>query len=86
MSKAGHDGCTPILCKIQPALIQACASYNDGASLGAGSITVSADIGTDVALLWSPQIKTATFAWRGTEDRTVSLCLGIKPVELLALS
>lgn len=67
------NSCGPILCKIQPALVQACASYNDGASLGPGSITVSAEIGTDVALQWTNSTKTATFAFRGTSSSEVYL-------------
>ena len=76
----GHGGCTPILCKVQPALIQACASYNEGASLGTGSVTVSAEIGTNVALLWNSSTKIATFAFRGTDGGKVSLaCTSDRP-------
>ena len=65
--------CTPVVCKVRPALIQACAAYNDGSSLGSGSITVHADVGTDVALHWSATNQIATFAFRGTQTTEVSL-------------
>ena len=64
--------CTPLLCKLKPAITAACAAYNNGASLGTGSVTVTADnTSTNVAVAWNAQTKVATFAWRGTQESQV---------------
>lgn len=61
--------CTPLLCKLKPAVTAACAAYGDGASLGTGSVTVTADnTSTNVAVAWNADSRVATFAWRGTQE------------------
>lgn len=66
--------CTPLLCKLKPAITAACAAYSDGASLGSGSVTVTADnTSTNVAVSWNADTAVATFAWRGTQETEVAL-------------
>ena len=64
--------CTPLLCKLKPAITAACAAYGNGASLGTGSVTVTADnTSTNVAVAWNADSRVATFAWRGTQETEV---------------
>lgn len=75
--------CSPVVCKLKPALSQSCASYNDGASLGPGSVTVTADnTSTNVAVAWDGDARVATFAWRGSQEREVRpLSAGVRQGE-----
>lgn len=66
--------CTPLLCKLKPAITAACAAYSPGASLGGNSLTVTADnTSTNVAVAWNRDSKVATLAWRGTQETEVGL-------------
>lgn len=68
--------CTFVLCKLKPAVTAACAAYSDGASLGTGSVTVTAvSTSTNVAVAWNADSRVATFAWRGTQDSEVPYLL-----------
>ena len=66
--------CTPVLCKLKPAVAASCAAYNDGNNtIAPGSRTISAGpIGTNVAVAWDGNSRVATFAWRGTEGAQVT--------------